>query len=232
MITIRKSDARGHADHGWLNARHTFSFAGYFDPAHLGFGPLRVINEDRVAPGAGFPEHPHDNMEIITYIVSGALAHKDSTGSTGEIRPGDIQHMTAGEGVEHSEFNPSKTDPVHLLQIWIKPRSRGAPPVYNQQHFDAASRRDTLRLVASPDGRDGSIPIHADTRLYATLLGTGKTAALDLEPNHRAWVQLIKGGLTINGTPMAAGDGAAIAGEQRLEIAATADAEALVFDLA
>lgn len=231
MIVIRKSADRGHADHGWLNARHTFSFAGYFDPRHLGFGPLRVINEDRVAPGAGFPEHPHDNMEIITYIVSGALAHKDSTGSTGVIRPGDIQHMTAGEGVEHSEFNASRSEPVHLLQIWIKPRARGAKPAYHQEHFDEASRRDVLRLVASPDGRDGSIPIHADTSLYATLLGGGKTVTLVLAPGRRAWVQLVKGGLSVNGTPLSAGDGAAITGEQALEIAASEDSEALVFDL-
>jgi redox-sensitive bicupin YhaK (pirin superfamily) len=232
MITVRKSSERGHFDHGWLDTYHTFSFARYHDPEHMGFRSLRVINEDTVAPGRGFGAHPHDNMEIITYILSGTLAHKDSTGRAQEIKPGDVQHMSAGTGIMHSEFNPSPTEPVHLMQIWIEPSEENIRPAYGQTHFPEAARRDRLRLVASPDGAEGSIAIHTDARLYATILGKGKAAGLDLKPGRHAWVQVLRGGLEVNGEKLAAGDGAGISDEKSLALTATDDAEALVFDLA
>ncbi len=231
MITIRKSSDRGHFDHGWLNTYHSFSFARYYDPEFMGFRALRVINEDFVAPGRGFGTHPHDNMEILTYIVSGALEHKDSLGTGSVIRPGDIQRMTAGTGIQHSEFNPSKTEPVHLLQIWLEPAKQGHKPSYDQKHFTEADRRDRLRLIASPDAADGSIKVTEDIRLYASLLSAGKKASIDLKPGRHSWVQLIKGAITVNGTALAAGDGAAISEERGLAITATQDAEFIVFDL-
>jgi redox-sensitive bicupin YhaK (pirin superfamily) len=232
MVTIRKSADRGHFDHGWLDTRHTFSFGRYLDRAHMGFRSLRVINEDIVAPGAGFPQHPHDNMEIISYIVSGALAHKDTTGGASTIRPGDIQHMTAGRGVEHSEFNPSSTEPVHLIQIWIRPHTRDLPPRYQEAHFDEASRRDRLRLVALPTGAEGSLAIQADASLYASLLAQGKTLTYTLGRGRHAWLQLVRGGVRLNGQTLAPGDGAAVSDESGLTIEATADSEFLLFDLA
>jgi redox-sensitive bicupin YhaK (pirin superfamily) len=232
MITIRKSSDRGHADHGWLNARHTFSFGDYRDRNHMGFRSLRVINEDIVAPGMGFPQHPHDNMEIITYILSGQLAHRDTLGSGAVIKPGDVQHMTAGTGIEHSEFNASRTQPVHLLQIWIKPEARDLPPVYNEKHFTEDSRRDQLRLVASREGKDGAIKVHQDVSLYASLLTQGKSVTHNLGPGRHGWLQVARGGLSLNGLDLAAGDGAAVSDERLLTIQATSDSEFLLFDLA
>jgi redox-sensitive bicupin YhaK (pirin superfamily) len=232
MITIRKSADRGTFDHGWLKTAHSFSFGHYYDPQHMGFRSLRVINEDLVAPGAGFPEHPHDNMEIITYILSGALAHKDSLGSGETIRPGDVQHMTAGQGIHHSEFNPSRTEPVHLLQIWIKPAERNLTPGYSQTHFPAETRQDQLRLVASPTGQDGSIKIHQDARLFASLLSEGKSLTHNLAQGRHAWLQLARGSVTLNGHTLHAGDAAAVSDEPSLTIKAGKDSEFLLFDLA
>jgi hypothetical protein len=231
MITIRKSADRGHFDHGWLNTYHTFSFSRYHDPEHMGFRALRVINEDFVAPGKGFGTHPHDNMEILTYIVSGALEHKDSLGTGSTIRPGDIQRMTAGTGIQHSEFNPSKTEPVHLLQIWLEPAKKGHKPTYDQRHFSEADRRDRLRLIASPDAAGGSIKVTEDIRLYAALLSEGTKAAVEIKPGRHAWVQLVTGAIAVNGKGLGAGDGAAISGETSLGIVASQDAELIVFDL-
>jgi len=232
MITIRKSSDRGHADHGWLNARHTFSFGDYRDRNHMGFRSLRVINEDVVAPGMGFPQHPHDNMEIITYILSGELAHRDTLGSGAVIKPGDVQHMTAGTGIEHSEFNASRTQPVHLLQIWIKPEARDLTPVYNEKHFTEESRTDQLRLVASREGTDGAIKVNQDVSLYASLLTQGKSVIFNLGPGRHGWLQVARGGVSLNGLELAAGDGAAVSDERLLTIQARADSEFLLFDLA
>jgi redox-sensitive bicupin YhaK (pirin superfamily) len=231
MITVRKSNDRGHFNHGWLDTYHTFSFSRYHDPAHMGFRALRVINEDFVAPGKGFGAHPHDNMEILTYIVSGALEHKDSLGTGSTIRPGDIQRMTAGTGIQHSEFNPSKDEPVHLLQIWLRPARQGHKPSYDQKHFSEAERRDRLRLVASPDAADGSIKVTEDIRLYASLLSEGKRAAIDIGPGRHAWVQVIRGAVEVNGTRLSVGDGASVSDESRLSIVASQDSELIVFDL-
>jgi quercetin 2,3-dioxygenase len=232
MITVRKSSDRGHFNFGWLDTHHTFSFGHYYDAKQMSFRSLRVINEDVVAPGQGFPEHPHDNMEIITYILSGELAHKDSLGSAHTIRPGDVQHMTAGAGIEHSEFNPSSAEPVHLLQIWIKPQERNLKPTYDQTHFPEDTRRDQLRLVASPDGQDGAIRIFQDVRLYASLLTEGKSVTHPLPPGRHAWVQVGRGSVTLNGTTLAQGDGAAVSDEVQLTIRAVQDADLLLFDLA
>lgn len=232
MLTLRPSSARGHFDHGWLDTFHSFSFARYYDPKFMGFRSLRVINEDIVAPGRGFGSHPHDNMEIITYILSGTLAHKDSTGAAHQIVPGDVQHMSAGSGIMHSEFNPSPTEPVHLMQIWIEPATENIKPAYDQKHFSEESRRNQLRLVASPDGADGSIPINADARLFATLLDSGKSATLSLAKGRHAWIQLLRGELTANNQKLAAGDGLAISDESKVTLTATKNAEALIFDLA
>lgn len=232
MITVRKSNERGAFNHGWLDTKHTFSFSRYIDRNHMGFRSLRVINEDWVAPGQGFGEHPHADMEILTYVVDGALAHKDSTGNQETIRPGDVQRMTAGAGIEHSEFNPSTSEPVHLLQIWIHPHTRGLAPSYEQKHFDAASRRGVLKLVASPTGEDGSISINTDAKLYASLLGAGQDATLAISPKRGAWVQVVKGEITVNGAVLKDGDGAAITDEASLRISARNDSEFLVFDLA
>jgi len=232
MVTVRRSGDRGRFDFGWLDTRHTFSFGEYHDPKWMGYRWLRVINEDWVAPGRGFGTHPHRDMEIITYVVSGALAHKDSTGAEGTIRPGDVQRMTAGRGVTHSEFNPSEKERTHLLQIWILPRERGLEPSYEQEHFDESQRRGRLRLIASPDGADGSVTIQQDVRVYAAHLVTGDRAGFDLGPGRAAWVQVVGGEVTANWTRLNAGDGAAIEGEPRVDISASKDSEVLVFDLA
>lgn len=231
MLTIRKSQDRGHFDFGWLNTYHSFSFGQYVDRNHMGFRSLRVINEDIVAPGAGFPQHPHDNMEIITYILSGQLAHKDTLGSGAVIGPGDVQYMAAGTGIEHSEFNPSKTEPVHLLQIWIKPALRDLSPAYAEAKFAPAQRQNQLRLVASPDGADRSIKINQDVRLYASLLGPGVPLSHTFAPHRHAYLQLARGALTVNGEVIGAGDAVIASDETHLRIAATSPAEFLLFDL-
>ena len=229
---IRKSEDRGTADFGWLDSKHSFSFGGYYDPRHMGFGPLRVINEDRVAPGGGFPTHPHKDMEIISYVLDGALAHKDSTGNSSVIRVGDVQRMTAGTGVRHSEYNASKTAPVHFLQIWILPERNGLKPGYEQKTFPADEARGKLRLIGSRDGRDGSVTIHEDVDLYATRLGRGETVSLKLSPGRGAWVQVVEGELTANGERLGAGDGIAIEDADALRLEARNDVHALVFDMA
>ncbi|HEY5951195.1 MAG TPA: pirin family protein [Kofleriaceae bacterium] len=231
MMTIRKATERGHADHGWLDSHHTFSFADYYDPKHMGFRALRVINDDRVAAGRGFGSHPHRDMEIISYVLEGALAHKDSMGTGETIRPGDVQRMSAGTGVVHSEFNASKTDPVHFLQIWLMPAQRGIKPGYEQKTFTEADKRGKLRLVASPDGSDGSITIHTDARVYAGVFGSGETAQLTLAKTRGAWVHVARGSVKVNEQVLGEGDGVAIEDEQ-VRIAGIADGEVLVFDLA
>src|SRR5215468_8991022 len=230
MITIRKSEERGHADHGWLNSYHTFSFANYFDPKHMGFRSLRVINEDRVAPGQGFGSHGHRDMEIISYVIDGALGHRDSTGTGSTIRPGDVQRMSAGSGVTHSEMNASRAEPVHFLQIWILPEKRGIAPGYEQKHFSDEEKRGKLRLVASPDGADGSVTVHQDVRLFATVLAPGERAGLELAKGRHAWVQVVRGKIAVNGQVFQAGDGIAISNEPT--VALEGDGEALLFDLA
>ena len=232
MLNIRKSDERGPTNIGWLNSKHTFSFGQYYDPAHMGFGPLRVINEDRVIPGAGFGTHGHSDMEIISYVLDGALEHKDSIGTGSVIRPGDVQRMSAGSGIHHSEFNHSKADPVHFLQIWIVPERGGLEPSYEQRPFADAEKRGRLRLVGSRDGRDGSVTIHQDVDLYAGLFDDGESARLSLRPGRKAWVQVARGDAVVNGDRLAAGDGAAITGVETLEIEGRQDAEVLVFDMA
>ncbi len=234
MITVRKAEARGHFDHGWLDTRHTFSFADYHDDAHMGFRALRVINEDRVTPGQGFGTHGHRDMEIISYVLSGALAHRDSTGGSGVLRPGEVQRMTAGTGVTHSEFNGSTEEPVHFLQIWLLPDRRGHRPSYEQRAYPEAERRGRLRLVASPDGADGSTTVHQDARVYATLLARGEQAELPLAPGRHGWVQVARGELELNGVRLRAGDGAALSEEAKASLTGAGDglAEVLVFDLA
>jgi quercetin 2,3-dioxygenase len=234
MITVRKADERGHFDHRWLDTRHTFSFADYHDDEQMGFRALRVINEDRVVPGEGFGKHGHRDMEILSYVLSGALAHRDSTGGGGVLRPGEVQRMTAGTGVTHSEFNGSDREPVHFLQIWLLPDRSGHRPSYEQRSFPEAERRGKLRLVASPDGADGSTTIHQDARVFATLLGAGEAAALPLALGRHAWVQVARGELEVNGVRLGAGDGAALSGEANVSLTGAGDglAEALVFDLA
>jgi len=234
MITVRKSEARGHFDHGWLDTRHTFSFAGYHDPEHMGFGPLRVVNEDRVQPGEGFGRHGHRDMEILSWVLEGALAHRDSTGGEGVLRPGEVQRMSAGTGVRHSEMNPSRDEPVHFLQIWILPDRTGHTPSYEQKAFPEAERRGRLRLVASPDGAEGSVTIHQDARMYAGLLAEGERTRHVLAPGRQAWVQVARGALALDGQPLEAGDGAAVTDEAALELIGrgAAPAEVLLFDLA
>lgn len=232
MITIRDRDARGVANFGWLDSRHTFSFGHYYDPAQMGFRALRVINQDRVAPGAGFPTHGHRDMEIISYVLDGALEHKDTLGTSSVIRPGEVQRMTAGSGIRHSEYNASDAAPVHFLQIWILPEREGLEPGYEQRAFAEAERQGKLRLVASHDGRDGSVTVHQDMSLYATLLAEGDTTTLDLAPGRHAWIQVARGRLTVNGVTLREGDGAAVSDESRLTLATDLGAEALVFDLA
>ncbi|MBT0959994.1 pirin family protein [Denitromonas sp. IR12] len=231
-MTIRKADDRGHARFGWLNARHTFSFGEYYDPAHMGFGPLRVINDDRIAPGGGFPTHPHADMEILTYVIDGALAHKDSLGNGSTIRPGEIQYMRAGTGIRHSEFNPSSSEPLRLLQIWVLPAERGTPPGYGQQRIDVLPVKNGLRLIASGDGRDGSVRIGQDVDLYAATLDGADTAELTPAPGRLGWVQVARGSVTLNGERLAEGDGAALSGETLLRLSDGDGAELLVFDMA
>ena len=232
MITVRRSEDRGHAEHGWLESYHTFSFAGYHDPRFMGFRQLRVINEDRVQPGRGFGTHGHQDMEIVSYVLEGGLAHRDSLGNGSTIRPGDVQRMTAGTGVTHSEFNDSKTELVHFLQIWIQPSRNRLAPSYEERAFPAATRRNQWRLVVSPDGRYGSVSIHQDASLYATLLEPGATLSHALAPDRHAWLQIARGALTVNGTVLAEGDGAAVSGEAKVDVRAESAAEALLFDLA
>ena len=235
MMNLRRAAERGGADHGWLNTKHTFSFAEYYDPKHMGFRALRVINDDRVTAGQGFGTHPHRDMEIISYVLEGALAHRDSTGTDGVITPGDVQRMSAGTGVRHSEQNGSKTEGVHFLQIWIQPDRLGVKPSYEQKHFGPAEKQGRLRLIASPDGADGSVTINADTRLYASVLGAGQAASLELVAGRHAWVHVARGEVKVNGQALAAGDGAALSGEAKVSlegIGELAGAEVLVFDLA
>ncbi len=232
MITVRKAGDRGHFDHGWLDTKHTFSFAGYQDPEHMGFRALRVINEDRVKPGEGFGTHGHRDMEILSYVLGGALAHKDSTGGGGVLRPGEVQRMSAGTGVMHSEFNGSREEEVHFLQIWIIPDRAGYAPSYEQKDYPEAERRGKLRLVASPDGAEGSTTIHQDARVYATLIGPGERVRHALAPGRRGWVQVARGQLTVNGRTLSAGDGAALSDEDAIALEGqAATSEALVFDL-
>jgi quercetin 2,3-dioxygenase len=232
MIAIRKSQDRGHADHGWLNTHFTFSFADYYDPKHEQFRTLRVMNDDRVAGGGGFPPHPHRDMEIVTYVLEGALQHQDSMGNGSVIKPGDIQYMSAGTGVTHSEFNASKTDPVHLYQIWMFPESRGLKPAYDQKNFTEAEKRGKLLLLASGDGRDGSIKIRQENDLYATVLAKGDSVRHELKPERHAYVQVARGSVKLNGKELAEGDGAAISAEKSVELTGVKDAEVLLFDLA
>jgi redox-sensitive bicupin YhaK (pirin superfamily) len=229
MITIRPAAERGHANFGWLDTHHTFSFGHYYDPRHMGFGALRVINDDRVAPGAGFPTHPHADMEIITYVLEGALAHKDSTGTSAVIRPGEVQRMSAGTGIRHSEFNASADAPVHLLQIWLLPEREGLAPGYEQKAFEIG---DGLTLVASRDGRAGSVTVHQDAALWAAKLVPGEPARHALAPGRRAWLQVARGDAVLNGRKLSAGDGAAITGEAGLELGTEGGGEVLLFDLA
>jgi redox-sensitive bicupin YhaK (pirin superfamily) len=231
MMTLRRSAERGYADHGWLKSFHSFSFAEYHDPAHMGFGPLRVINEDRVAPGMGFGTHGHRDMEIISYVLDGELAHKDSMGNGSVIRPGDVQRMSAGRGVMHSEFNHAKSQTTHFLQIWIEPSVRGIAPGYEEKRFEAADKRGRLRLIASPDGADGSVTIHQDARVYAGLFDAAETATLELPAGRRAYVHVARGRIDVNGQPLEAGDAAKLSGPQKLALARGEGAEALVFDL-
>jgi redox-sensitive bicupin YhaK (pirin superfamily) len=233
MITIRRAEERGHANHGWLDSHHTFSFADYYDPAHMGFRALRVINEDRVAPGEGFPTHGHQNMEIVSYVLEGALAHKDSMGTGSTIRPGDVQRMTAGKGVRHSEFNASKTEGVHFLQIWILPERDGIEPTYEQKTFSAEDKHGRLRLIASHDGGDGSVLIHADARIYAGIFARGEHGELPLGKGRHAWVHVARGHVRVNGHELNAGDAVALSNEAKVDIAGSDPAsEVLAFDLA
>ena len=227
MIQVRKARDRGHANHGWLDSWHSFSFADYHDPRHMGFSALRVINEDRVIPGEGFPTHPHRDMEIITYVLEGALEHQDSLGTGSVIRPGEVQRMSAGTGIRHSEFNHSKNEPVHFLQIWILPNVQGVKPSYEQKRIELDGK---LRLVASADGRDGSVTIHQDARVYAARLN-GAEVSHALAPGRRSWVQVARGTAKVNGTTLHAGDGAGIESEADLRLAADGSAEVLLFDL-
>jgi redox-sensitive bicupin YhaK (pirin superfamily) len=232
MITVRKAQERGHAHHGWLESFHTFSFAGYHDPEQMGFRDLRVINEDRVQPKRGFGTHSHRDMEIVSYVLAGALEHRDSLGTGSVIRPGDVQRMSAGTGVSHSEFNQSASELVHFLQIWILPEREGLRPSYEQKHFPAEERTGALQLVASGGGRDGSIRIHQDVELYATLLGAGDAVEHALRAGRHAWLQVARGSCELNGVPLEAGDGAAVSGESSLRMRGSGDAELLLFDLA
>ena len=231
MIELRKSADRGMAAHGWLKSAHTFSFAGYHDPQQMGFGPLRVINEDRVQPGMGFGTHGHRDMEIVTYVLEGALEHKDSIGSGSVLRYGDVQRMSAGSGIMHSEFNHSREEPVHFLQIWIMPDVTGIPPEYEEKNFDAASKRGVLRLVASADGREGSVRLHQDAAVFASILEAGQSVTHTMSPKRGAFVQVARGEVSLNGTLLRAGDGAKISGESALVFDQAKDAEFLLFDM-
>jgi redox-sensitive bicupin YhaK (pirin superfamily) len=232
MITLRRSNERGHANHGWLDSRFSFSFADYYDPAHMGFRALRVINEDHVAPGEGFPTHPHRDMEILTYVLSGVVAHKDSTGAEGEIRPGEVQRMSAGTGVRHSEYNPSPTEELHLLQIWILPERPGLAPGYEQKAFPESELRGRLRRVADRHGSDGAVTIHQDAAVYAGKLDPGQSVRHRVGDGRHAWVQVARGKVRLNGKDLEDGDGAAASQERELTIEGREAAEILLFDLA
>jgi redox-sensitive bicupin YhaK (pirin superfamily) len=231
MLAIRHAEERGKANLGWLNSHHTFSFADYFDPRFMGFGPLRVINEDRVQPGEGFPTHGHRDMEILSYVLSGALEHKDSIGNGSVIRPGDVQRMSAGTGVMHSEYNASKEELVHFLQIWIIPETQGLKPSYEQTRFSDEDKRGQLRLIGSRDGRDATVTIHQDVDLYSTLLSDGESVAHELRGDRKAWVQVAQGSAQLNGEQLYPGDGAAVEGPASLTLEGTSDAEILLFDM-
>ena len=232
MIQVRKANERGHAQHGWLDSYHSFSFADYYDPRHMGFRSLRVINEDRVAPGRGFPTHPHRDMESVSNVLDGSLSHEDSMGTGSVIKPGDVQRMSAGTGVLHSEFNGSNEDQVHFLQIWLLPERRNLPPGYEQKTFTDAEKRGTLRLVASRDGRDGSVTVHQDVALYAGLFDAGEKAEHALAPGRHAWVHVARGSARVNGLELGAGDAAQLSEEERVVLEGVTGGEVLVFDLA
>jgi redox-sensitive bicupin YhaK (pirin superfamily) len=232
MITVRPGNERGHSERGWLDSYFTFSFADYEDPRHMGFRSLRVINEDWIQPGRGFGMHPHRDMEILTYVLEGALEHRDSLGTGSVIRPGDAQRMSAGTGIVHSEANPSTSEPVHLLQIWILPDRTGIAPAYEQRAFSEEERRGRLRLLASRDGRDGALTIHQDAELYTTLLAAGENVTHRVRPDRHAWVQVARGAVTLNGKPLRAGDGAAVSDEEAVTLSASEASEVLLFDLA
>lgn len=232
MITLRKSAERGYADHGWLKSFHSFSFAGYYDAAHMGFGNLRVINEDRIAPGTGFGTHGHKDMEIISYVLSGSIGHKDNVGNAASIPPGDVQRMSAGKGILHSEFNHAPKDETHFFQIWIEPNVTGINPGYEQKTFATPEKRGTLRLVASNDGAEGSVTIHADAKMYAGLFDGAEATTIALNPERKAYVHLVRGELTVNGQTLKAGDAAKLQAEKSLAITQGKNAEVIVFDLA
>jgi quercetin 2,3-dioxygenase len=232
MIIVRPAEERGVANFGWLDSRHTFSFGHYYDPRHMGIGALRVINDDRVAPGGGFDTHAHQDMEIISYVLEGAMEHQDSIGTGSVIRPGDVQRMTAGTGIAHSEFNHSRAEPVHFLQIWIVPERKGLEPGYEQKTFPLEERRGKARLVASRDGRDGSLTVHQDIDLYTSVLEAGDEVAIALRPERSAWVQVARGAVTLNGTGLKEGDGAAVFDTATLTLTSDTGGEVLVFDLA
>lgn len=230
MITIRKSQERGHANHGWLDSYHSFSFANYYDPNYMGFKSLRVINEDKVQPTRGFGTHPHRDMEIITYVLEGSLEHKDSIGNGSIIRPGDVQKMSAGTGILHSEYNPSESEWVHLLQIWIVPNQRNLQPSYEQKNYSVEEKQNQLRLIASPDGKDNSVTVYQDMNLYASVLEAGNNVSYELLPNRQGWVQVIRGNLQLNDVILEAGDGAAIVDESYVKMVAKDSSELLFFD--
>jgi len=232
VITLRRSQDRGRFDHGWLDTRHTFSFGDYHDPEHMGFRSLRVLNEDRVAPGEGFPTHSHRDMEIVTWVLEGALEHRDSLGNGAVVRPGEAQRMSAGTGVTHSESNASRSEMLHFLQIWIVPERRGLPPGYEQRSFSEEQRRGRLLLVGSRDGRDGSVVIHQDVLVYAGLLGAGERTSCPLGPGRHAWVHVARGEAAVHGHVLAEGDAAAASGEPAIDLSGRRDAEILLFDLA
>jgi redox-sensitive bicupin YhaK (pirin superfamily) len=231
-LNVRRADERGHADHGWLDTHHTFSFASYYDPAHMGFRSLRVINDDRVRPGMGFGTHPHQDMEIFSYVLEGTLAHKDSMGNGQQLKPGQIQLMSAGTGITHSEFNPSPTEPVHFYQIWLLPEREGLEPSYEQRAFPEEERQNRLRLAASSDGTDGSLTIRQDARLFLATLDGGREVSHEVPSVRHAWVQVLRGGVSLNGLTLSAGDGAAVSAESHLKIRADGPSEVLLFDLA
>lgn len=232
MLSIRKANERGHADHGWLNTYHTFSFASYYDPTHMGFRSLRVINEDRVKPGMGFPTHPHQDMEIISYVLEGALEHKDSMGNSSIIRPGEVQRMSAGTGITHSEFNHSGSEEVHFLQIWIVPNQEGVTPGYEQKVFAEQEERGVFRLVASADGREGSVTIHQDANLYAAILDAGEELVYRIPAGRHVWLQVARGKVCVNGVALDQSDGAAMSGEDQVVVTGQNRSELLLFDLA
>jgi redox-sensitive bicupin YhaK (pirin superfamily) len=232
MIQIHRSGERGHANHGWLDSRFSFSFADYYDPEHVQFRTLRVMNDDHIAGGGGFPTHPHRDMEIVTYVLEGALSHRDSMGNGSVIRPGDVQYMSAGTGVAHSEFNASDKQPVHMYQIWMLPDQKNYAPAYDQRHFSDQEKRGKLRLVVSADGRDGSVKIRQDNELYATVLARGESVQHEMRRNRHAYVQVARGSVKLNGRELETGDGAAVSGEKSLQLTGVVDAEVLLFDLA